>query len=102
MLFFLALLSESVGCTHEGGEGPRRRMEAEEDGEICKQNEIFSQRNNEKINFYGYFCGKSRLVLWKGIQKIDIQMKQLERRRVITETGTKLLGTLTFAIDDEP
>ena len=36
------------------------------------------------------------------LQKIDIQMKQLERRRVITVTGTKLLGTLTFAIDDEP
>ena len=34
------------------------------------------------------------------LQKIDIQMKQMEKRRVITVTGTKLLGTLTFSIDD--
>ena len=34
------------------------------------------------------------------LQKIDIQMKQMEKRRIITVTGTKLLGTLTFTIDD--
>lgn len=34
------------------------------------------------------------------LQKIDIQLKQLEKRRVITVSGTKLLGTLTFTIDD--
>ena len=33
------------------------------------------------------------------LQKIDIQMKQMEKRRIITVTGTKLLGTLTFTID---
>lgn len=36
------------------------------------------------------------------LQKIDIQLKQLEKQKVITVTGTKLLGTLTFSIDDEP
>lgn len=35
------------------------------------------------------------------LQKIDIQLKQLEKQKVITVTGTKLLGTLTFSIDDE-
>ena len=34
------------------------------------------------------------------LQKIDIQLKQQERRRVIIVTGTKLLGELTFTIDD--
>ena len=34
------------------------------------------------------------------LQKIDIQLKQLEKRRIITVSGTKLLGTLTFTIDD--
>ncbi len=34
------------------------------------------------------------------LQKIDIQMKQMEKQRVITVTGTRLLGTLTFTIDD--
>ena len=35
------------------------------------------------------------------LQKIDIQLKQLEKQKIITVTGTKLLGTLTFSIDDE-
>lgn len=34
------------------------------------------------------------------LQKIDIQLKQLEKRKIITVSGTKLLGTLTFTIDD--
>ncbi len=34
------------------------------------------------------------------LQKIDIQMKQMEKQRVITVRGTRLLGTLTFTIDD--
>lgn len=34
------------------------------------------------------------------LQKIVIQLKQLEKRRIITVSGTKLLGTLTFTIDD--
>lgn len=36
------------------------------------------------------------------LQKIDIQLKQREKQRFITVSGTKLLGTLTFSIDDEP
>ena len=34
------------------------------------------------------------------LQKIDIQIKQLERQKVIVVTGTQLLGELTFTIDD--
>lgn len=34
------------------------------------------------------------------LQKIDIQMKQMEKQKIITVQGTKLLGTLTFTIDD--
>ncbi|MDD6003272.1 MAG: hypothetical protein PUC50_13875 [Bacteroidales bacterium] len=34
------------------------------------------------------------------LQKIDIQMKQMEKKKIITVQGTKLLGTLTFTIDD--
>ena len=34
------------------------------------------------------------------LQKIDIQMKQMEKQRVITIRGSKLLGTLTFTIND--
>ena len=34
------------------------------------------------------------------LQKIDIQMKQMEKQKIITVKGTKLFGTLTFAIDD--
>ena len=36
------------------------------------------------------------------LQKIDIQLKQREKQKIITVSGTKLLGTLTFSIDDEP
>lgn len=34
------------------------------------------------------------------LQKIDIQMKQMEKQKVITVKGTKLFGTLTFTIND--
>lgn len=34
------------------------------------------------------------------LQKIDIQIKQRERRRVLVVTGTQLLGELTFTIDE--
>ena len=34
------------------------------------------------------------------LQKIDIQMKQMEKKKIITVQGTKLFGTLTFTIDD--
>lgn len=34
------------------------------------------------------------------LQKIDIQLKQLEKQKIITVTGTKLFGTLSFSIDD--
>ena len=34
------------------------------------------------------------------LQKIDIQLKNGERNRVLIVTGTKLLGQLTFTIDD--
>ncbi len=34
------------------------------------------------------------------LQKIDIQLKESERRRVLIVTGTQLLGQLTFTIDD--
>lgn len=34
------------------------------------------------------------------LQKIDIQLKQGERSRVLVVTGTQLLGQLTFTIDD--
>ena len=34
------------------------------------------------------------------LQKIDIQMKQMENQKVITVKGTKLFGTLTFTIND--
>ena len=34
------------------------------------------------------------------LQKIDIQLKQSERNRVLVVTGTQLLGQLTFTIDD--
>lgn len=36
------------------------------------------------------------------LQKIDILLTQREKQRFITVSGTKLLGTLTFSIDDEP
>lgn len=37
----------------------------------------------------------------KLLQKIDIEMKQRERNKVIVVTGTELLGELSFTIDDE-
>ena len=35
------------------------------------------------------------------LQKIDIELKQREKDKVIVVTGTKLLGELSFSIDDE-
>ena len=37
----------------------------------------------------------------KTLQKIDIELKQRERNKVIVVTGTELLGELSFTIDDE-
>ena len=37
----------------------------------------------------------------KLLQKIDIELKQRERNKVIVVTGTELLGELCFTIDDE-
>ena len=37
----------------------------------------------------------------KLLQKIDIELKQRERNKVIVVTGTELLGELSFTIDDE-
>lgn len=34
------------------------------------------------------------------LQKIDIQIKQRERKRVLVVTGTELLGELTFTIEE--
>lgn len=34
------------------------------------------------------------------LQKIDIELKQRERQKVITIRGTELLGELSFVIDD--
>ena len=34
------------------------------------------------------------------LQKIDIQLKQMEQAQVIIVTGSQLLGTLTFSIDE--
>ena len=38
----------------------------------------------------------------KTLQKIDIQIKEREKQKVIVITGTELLGELSFTIDDEP
>ena len=35
------------------------------------------------------------------LQKIDIQMKILEQKTILTVKGTQLLGELSFVIDDE-
>ena len=35
------------------------------------------------------------------LQKIDIELKQREKQKVIVVTGTELLGELLFSIDDE-
>ena len=37
----------------------------------------------------------------KTLQKIDIQIKQKEKDKVITVSGTELLGELTFTISDD-
>lgn len=37
----------------------------------------------------------------KTLQKIDIEIKERERQRVIVIKGTELLGELSFTIDDE-
>ena len=37
----------------------------------------------------------------KLLQKIDIELKLRERKKVIVVTGTELLGELSFTIDDE-
>ena len=37
----------------------------------------------------------------KMLQKIDIKLKEREKRKVIVITGTELLGELSFAIDEE-
>lgn len=37
----------------------------------------------------------------KTLQKIDIQIKQKEKDKVITVSGTELLGELTFTINDD-
>jgi len=36
----------------------------------------------------------------KTLQKIDIQLKQLEHQKMLIVTGTQLLGNLQFSIDD--
>ena len=35
------------------------------------------------------------------LQKIDIQLKQMERQNILTVSGTKLLGPLSFVIEIE-
>ena len=37
----------------------------------------------------------------KVLQKIDIELKQREKEKVIVVTGTELLGELSFTIDEE-
>ena len=37
----------------------------------------------------------------KTLQKIDIELKQREKTKVIVVKGTELLGELSFAIEDE-
>lgn len=37
----------------------------------------------------------------KLLQKIDIELKQREKEKVIVVTGTELLGELSFTINDE-
>jgi hypothetical protein len=37
----------------------------------------------------------------KTLQKIDIQLKQKEKDKIITVSGTELLGELTFTINDD-
>ena len=35
------------------------------------------------------------------LQKIDIELKEREKQKVIVVTGTELLGELSFSIEDE-
>lgn len=35
------------------------------------------------------------------LQKIDIEIKRKERRQIVTITGTRLAGSLTFTIDED-
>jgi hypothetical protein len=37
----------------------------------------------------------------KSLQKIDIQIKEREKQKMIVITGTEMLGELSFTIDDE-
>lgn len=37
----------------------------------------------------------------KTLQKIDIELKQREKNKVIVVKGTELLGELSFTIEDE-
>jgi hypothetical protein len=37
----------------------------------------------------------------KTLQKIDIEIKERERKKMIVVTGTELFGELSFSIDDE-
>ena len=80
------------------------------------------------INFYVYFCSRIRKQYGKKsadrttrrrregatyeedenlhrqvklLQKIDIELKQREKNKVIVVTGTELLGELSFTIEDE-
>lgn len=38
----------------------------------------------------------------KTLQKIDIEIKEREKQKMIVITGTELFGELSFTIDDEP
>ena len=38
----------------------------------------------------------------KTLQKIDIEIKEREKQKMIGITGTELFGELSFTIDDEP
>ena len=37
----------------------------------------------------------------KMLQKIDIKLKEKEKNKIITVSGTELLGELSFTINDE-
>ena len=37
----------------------------------------------------------------KTLQKIDIEIKEREKKKMIVVTGTELFGELSFSIDDE-
>jgi hypothetical protein len=44
---------------------------------------------------------RNLLIELLALQKIDIQMKEKEKQKMIVITGTELLGELTFKINDE-